>query len=386
MTIKQTLASLIVASLTLSTGVFAEDGQNPIKSFDSPGYRAITAFDRAVRGTKIGGYMDTELHVGGSSTEFRAHRLVLGVSSQLHDRVLFSSEVEYEYGGQINGDDDSKPGELKLEQAWVDLKINDDHAIRTGIVLMPFGRLNILHDSDVRDATQRPIYTKYIVPSTWRDTGTGLVGDVDAGDWEINYEAYFVNGFNSTAASANISDKDGIRNIRPNFKDDNNEDSAFIGRVGVSPFIGFEVGLSYYTGSHTADNNQDVSMMGLDLYYKSGPWEFIAEGAEVGIQGGSVSRMSGFYAESRYHFFPEFFKDTFFGRGFSRPTFTWFSRFSQVDTDESVVSQYDRTQITLGLNYRPMETLVYKIEYEINNEAVNETYNNALIMSVAVGF
>jgi hypothetical protein len=67
---------------------------------------------------------------------------------------------------------------------------------------------------------------------------------------------------------------------------------------------------------------------------------------------------------------------------------------SQVDTDASVLNQNDRTELILGLNYRPTPNTVFKLEYQWNleNQAFltgdmsRELNNNQLIASVAVGF
>jgi len=65
---------------------------------------------------------------------------------------------------------------------------------------------------------------------------------------------------------------------------------------------------------------------------------------------------------------------------------TLFTRYGQVDTDTSIATNKDITQYTVGFNYRPVETVVYKFEYEINDERVNSIDDNTFIASVAVGF
>lgn len=378
---------VMVGLMTISLSISASDRAD-ITSQQSPGNRSITAYDRAVSSAKIGGYMDTELFIGDETTTFKAHRLILQASSHIHERLFFNTEIEFEYGGQINSGSDQ--GELKIEQAWLDLLLVDDHYLRTGIIVMPFGRVNVLHDSDVRDATNRPIYAKYIVPSTWMDTGIGVHGEIETQrDWIINYEGYLVNGLGSTGTNAQApSDKSGIRYLRPSFKSDNNNVPAFIGRVSVSPSQVLELATSGYIGSHTGNTNDNITMIGFDALYKKGPFEGITEYATIAIEnnGSGPDAMMGYYIEGRYHFMPEFIRNSFLATGFSNPTMTAFARYSVVDTDTSKTTQYDRTQTTLGVNYRPVENVVFKLEYEINGEAENETSNNTTIMSVAVGF
>ena len=46
----------------------------------------------------------------------------------------------------------------------------------------------------------------------------------------------------------------------------------------------------------------------------------------------------------------------------------------------------DNTQYTLGVNYRPTETVVYKFEYEMNSLNNGDTQDPKVYASVAVGF
>ena len=146
------------------------------------------AFDR-VGERSIGGYFDTEYFnvidsdyttsKADKASTFKAHRFILELSSQIHEDILVSSEIEFEYGGYVTNtdeDDNTQLGQIKIEQAWVDYKLSDSFVNRAGIILVPFGRVNVLHDSDVRDATQRPIYSKYIIPLSCKLTLTSWDG------------------------------------------------------------------------------------------------------------------------------------------------------------------------------------------------------------------
>lgn len=380
---KKFIPTVVLATL-MSTALFAE--ASDITSAKGVGGKNITAFDR-VGERKIGGYFDNEFYSTNSAQTFKAHRLILQVSSQIHEKILFNTEIEYEYGAVIEDTDDGSggDGELKVEQAWVDFEYAEDHFFRSGIVIVPFGIVNILHDSDVRDTTNRPIHAKYIVPTTWFDSGAGAHGSFDVNDWEFTYEGYLINGLNQ-----DISGTAGLRNARPSLKTDNNKGSALAGRLGISPTLGLEIGTSLYTGTYSDTDEESVTMLGLDALWKKGPYEVIAEYAEVSIDAidsTTPEKMNGYYVEGHYHFMPAFLRNAFFAQGFDDPTFTAFARYGEVDLDTSVTDVYDRTQVTVGLNYRPTKTVVFKAEYEMNTEEVDDnTVGDAMILSVAVGF
>lgn len=365
------------------------------------GGRNISAFTRKNRygGTSVGGYFDTEYFFpDGKPAFFDNHRLILQVSSLLHERIFFNTEIEFEHGGLLGGG--TNDGELKIEQGMLDLKIEDWLIFRGGVILVPIGRLNVLHDSDFRDTTTRPLFTNVIVPSTWMEPGAGFYGTIYPDDnWEIFYEAYVLQGLTD-----NLQDGNGLRRARPSLSKDNNNSKAFTTRVGLSPFIGLDFGLGAYYSSFDSLAQKHLGLFVADFNWRTGPFELIGEGGvalhsptsyKVGEKDTALNGpMWGYYLEGHYHLFPDFLKGSFFGLDFSDPVFTLFGRISQVDTDASVLNANDRTELVLGVNYRPIANTVLKLEYQWNleNQAFltgdfsKETANNQFIASVAVGF
>lgn len=362
-----------------------------IGSSKGPGGRSITAFDRKAQ-SRVGGYFDNEFTLPISGTgfsTFKAHRLVLQASSYLHDNLFFNTEIEFEYGGQINAGPND--GELKLEQAWADYRIADALTLRGGVVLIPFGVINVLHDSDVRATTTRPLMANNIVPSTWMDTGAGFHGLLyPTEEMQLSYEVYGLNGLSNDISAAN-----GVRKARPSFKNDNNGNKAVVGRLAISPWLGLELGLSGYRGMY--DWSRSLTMAGADTTIALGPVELVGEYANILTEGGKFTSgttataipgsMEGYYVEGRYNFFPEFLHGTFLGRdgGFPQANFALVGRYGGADTDKAVNDATDKTEITVGFNYRPVQTFVTKFEVQRVSDPVAGA-KDAVWSSVAVGF
>lgn len=365
-----------------------------IGSSKGPGGRNITAFDRKAQ-SRVGGYFDNEftLPLAGPRSTFKAHRLILQASSYLHENLLFNTEIEFEYGGQINANTDD--GELKIEQAWADYRIDDAFVLRGGVVLVPFGIVNVLHDSDVRETTTRPLMAGNIVPTTWMDTGAGFHGLLyPTEDMQVSYEAYVTNGLTNRISAA-----DGLKRARPSFKDDNNGNKAVSGRIAVSPWLGLELGLSGYRGQY--DESRSLTMVGTDATLQAGPFELVGEYANSLTEGGSFTTgtgasavttaipgsMEGYYVEGRYRFFPEFLHGTFLGSagGFPNATMALIGRYGGADTDKAAPGTTDKTEYTVGFNYRPIQTFVTKFEYQRITDPVGGD-KDAIWSSVAVGF
>lgn len=380
------------------------------------GGQNISAFTRDMLGkTSIGGYFDTDFNFPATGNSFfNQHRLILQVSSYLHERLFFNTEIEYEYGSVL-GTGTTDDGQLRIEQIFLDYKIQDYLIFRAGGLIIPMGRLNILHDSDFRDTVDRPLFNRFIIPSTWTETGAGFYGLIPLNeDWEMNYEAYVVQGLQDQ-----LSDGLGLRRARNSLSVDNNNNKGFTTRIGLSPAIGTEFGLGGYYAAIDANSEKNLGMVVADFNTAWGPFELLGEGGVVmfdpttqyaadpatALLPGSANQVSdvttpligpmwGYYIEGHYHFYPEFLRNTFLSDGFERPVLTAFARISQIDTDASTLNQNDRSRFTLGLNYRPMTNTVFKLEYQwnieneafIRNDPSLERANNQIVASVATGF
>lgn len=402
--------SLTVAAPALAQTPAPQPTPGPgISSPAGPGGRNITAFDRSSQ-TRVGGYFDLEFTqpLNGKNSNFTQRRLILQASSYLHENLFFSSEIEYEYGGLLNAL--TKDGELKIEQAWADYQLSEAFNWRTGVVLVPFGIVNILHDSDVRETTSRPLMASTITPTTWMEAGTGFHGVLyPTEDMMITYETYVTNGVNNQ-----ISPSNGIRGARPSLKADNNGNKAISGRVGISPWLGWEVGLSGYTAQYDPANTRRLTMLGLDNTLSVGPFELVGEYANGVTQGGTYTTtttntpssgtavpvtattttttipgsMEGWYLEGRYNFFPEFLHGTFLGRGggFDQAGLTLVGRYGMADTNQQSFDTSDKTEMLVGINYRPIQTFVTKLEWLRIAEQKSGKADDAILSSVAVGF
>ena len=404
------IKKILLATMLLTTfsfNVLAEEKnekeektEKKIKPF-SPN---ISAFTRksllSNNNVSLGGYFDTEYFIPfGKKPYFDQHRLVLQASALYNERIFFNTEIELEHGGIFG----NNKGEIKIEQAFLDYKVSDWLTFRSGIILMPLGRLNIYHDSDIRQTTSRPLFNTYIVPSTWMDTGAGFYGSISSDDtWELNYDLYVTQGLTDK-----VSEENGLKDARSLLFTDNNSDKAISGRLGFSPFLGLEAGLSGYTGKVDNDDKKYLGIGALDFKYNIGSFEILGEGGMVFMNQLEIpssekdkpskiikNPMYGYFVEGRYKFFPDFLKSSFLGNDFENANFTLFGRVDQVDTDIANLNGNDKIQFTVGMNYRPITNVVFKLEYQMNknteallkNDASKQKLEDKFLLSVAAGF
>ncbi len=340
----------------------------------------------------VGGYADIELeNFQNRHSTFDQHRWVFALGAEIGERLKFFSELEVEHGGE----------ELEIEQAWFDYVISEALTLRAGAILIPFGRYNLYHDSDQQDLTDRPILARDIIPTTWTEAGAGIHGTFNPAlgnyeDLEVGYEFYFINGFDD-----GFSDT-GLRGARGSLREDNNNQKSLVGRLTLSPSIGHEVGLSGYWGAFNGEEDS-IKGIGLDFLTTWGPLEVLGEWAYFGTQespringmgtGDITNHLQGMYIQTNYHFWFDVLNDTFLGKSFSNPTFTAVGRFdwAEIDDDGDAVggSNNEEWRFTLGLNYRPVESWVLKLEYQNNftrYEPLERGDNEGFIASIAMGF
>lgn len=347
----------IIITLTLAMSTASVGGQ-------TTGGAAVLSKPFIAEGSRaaVGGYFDHELRVdfapGGDMTNFSfvPHRLVPFIYAEIATNLVFSTEIEFEYGGNVD-----QAGEIKIEFAVVDYTLSEALAFRSGIILLPIGRFNLYHDSPVNDFTERPLVSRYIIPSTFMESGAGVFGTFYPTENSVlGYELYIVNGIDSAPANG------GVRSARPALKSDQNTAKSIVGRVSYSPLLGLELGGSVYTGrwdaaADSAANSMGVSILAFDWSYSLGALQFVGELARTNYAVTAFTEGTGLggYGQLNYHF----------GQGLikSRPesVFTASLRFGQIDFNEHAGDNngHDQRRISLGFNFRPVERTAYKLSY-----------------------
>jgi hypothetical protein len=205
------------------------------------------------------------------------------------------------------------------------------------------------------DLTDRPLVDRNIIPTTLSEAGAGLYGAINLSEtWLLDYEGYVVNGFNEGAVT------DGVltpRSGKGSHRADNNNSRALVGRVGVSPRLGTEVGVSVHTGDYDDAGDRNLTIAALDARFSTGPLEFLGEGAlgsaDTTAAGGDGARSAGFYLEGRFHFLAGAIG------ALPQSVFTGAVRVDYVDVDRNVAGA-DTQRLTFGVNFRPTEETVVK--------------------------
>jgi len=374
----------------------------------------------------VGGYMDLQYRLfnssnstgvgqpgtGRGSSSFDQQRFVPFFYSDITDRLKVASEVEIEHGIRSkSAQADSGGIEVSLEFATIDYLLREPINFRTGIILLPVGKFNLLHDSPLNDLSDRPLVDTAIIPSTLSEAGAGFYGTLYPTRLsKLDYELYVTQGFNGyrTDRTPVITADAGLRDARQRVSTvddglDNNNGKAVVGRLAFSPVLGVEFGGSGYFGSYDPASKRPLSIWAADWTFQRGPFELIGEAAWVYARDNNRNldgtfafdangrplprRMDGFYVQSNYHFMPQALRRWAPSYFTEASTFTAVVRWDDVNTN-SESSDTKRERLTLGLNFRPIEDTVFKADYQFNFEdgKNNRIRNDGLVLSVATYF
>lgn len=330
----------------------------------------------AGKGLSIGGYGEGsyKANVGDKGDEKDTadlERMVLYVGYKFTDRILFNSEIEFEHAS--SGEGDELKGEVGVEFASLDFFINQKVNARAGLVLMPMGLVNRIHEPLFYFGNQRPLVEQRIIPSTWREMGAGIFGAITP---SLTYTAYVVNGLDAKGFSS-----DGIAEGRGGGSNANAENFGYVARVDYDPNMvpGLTVGGSAYVGN--SGQNQTFagqkSNVFTQLYeahvqwkYRGlefrtlGSWGHINNADLVSASVGEVvgSQNFGWYTEAGYDVLPLVLPDT---TQYLAP----FLRFEHLDTVAKAPNGFDDDPTKdwkiyqVGLQYKPIPNVVLKADY-----------------------
>jgi hypothetical protein len=297
-------------------------------------------------------------------------RFVLYAGYKFTDKILFNSELEFEHGTTgRNG------GTVSVEFAALDFFIDPMANVRAGMVLTPMGFINQIHEPPFYFGNNRPEVERVIIPSTWRELGVGLFGQITP---DLSYTTYVMNGMDA----ANFT-SGGIRNGRQSGGNVQAESFGYVGRLDYTPsyLTGVTIGGSAYVGESGQNKlyaNKNVDVL-TQLYEGHVQWKY--RGLEVRALGswGSVgdagvlsnpaarnqtigSENYGFYGEVGYDILPHIISNT---DQYLAPFF----RYEQYDTLAKVPVGYadnenlDRQIYQVGLQYKPIPNVVIKADY-----------------------
>lgn len=210
------------------------------------------------RGLSIGGYAEAfysdtvhDKAAAGADT-FDFVRAVLYTGYKFTDWLVFNAEFEFEHASTEGTGAGNAPGggSVSVEFATLDFLVYDELNVRGGLMLVPMGFLNEMHEPPFYYGNQRPVTESVIIPSTFRENGVGLFGRVAD---KLEYKLYAMTSLNG----AGFSDA-GLRGGRQRGSEALADDWSFVGRLDYEVCPELLLGGSVMVGE--ADQDQRIGL------------------------------------------------------------------------------------------------------------------------------
>ncbi len=337
--------------------------------------------------TQVGGY--GELHYeGGDKDEIDFHRFILFVGHDFNEDIRLFSEVEIEHALVEDTADGSGAGEVVLEQAFLQFDVGEEARINTGAFLVPIGMLNEKHEPPTFFGVEHNVIETETVPTTWTEAGIaaqGLLGAGFSGDFAVT------SGLATPVAGANAFR---IRSGRQKVAEAPFEDPMLTGRLKWTGLPGLELAATgiYHTDITQSQTNNSAwtAVAHADILHDG--FGFRAFGGGTVIDGNEPEAFLrdeqwGFYLEPSYRFFlsdwlgPEHDWGEF-------GVFTRYSRFNTRagDSQNTGLGSDVREEIEIGFNYWPHAHVVFKLDFQFEDQRAGNAEDDWLNLGLGFEF
>lgn len=362
-----------------------ENQQQTSDTYQNSGQKVLE--NDNLKGITIGGYAQIDYNEpdGSAPGKLDVHRLVLLFGYKFNEKVSFLTEIELEH-----------VSEVYVEQAFVRYNVAKNVNVLAGLMLVPMGIINEFHEPTTYYGVERPNVDNYIVPTTWRELGIGVSGNINSAS--LKYQAYIFNGFISyNDGSGVLRGVDGLRKGRQKGAESVVTAANLSTKFDYYGIAGLRLGLAGYFGkTQTDDTSVDnstvgVSMIGVDARYVYKNLQLRGEYIHTSLSDTDAynmftgkdlgSKMVGYYGEAAYSFDLK-------GVQKLTPFIRYEAYNTQAQTKGSLVANpaYDRNEITVGLDYKVANGVAFKVDYQfLDNAAISEA-NKQFNAGVGVWF
>ena len=330
------------------------------------------------RGLSLGGYGQTWLQMFVDEDDKRNQwdykRFILYTGFKFSDNLLLNAELEWEHASTSNTGGGA--GSVSVEFATIDYLHSPQFNFRFGMVLVPFGFLNEIHEPPYYYGNERPEVETQIIPSTWRENGAGFFGEFAGG--AVQYRLYTI-----TSPDGSDFKSSNIRSSRQKGNRAKADDMAVVVRLDATPREGLLVGGALLAGNtgHGDEFTEgkikaDISLLMWEVHaqYQYRGWHLRALytratigdtdilSAHRGEERGISDTLWGYYGEVAYDILPVMNPS-------SRMSLAPFLRYERYNTQENVPAGYtpdekrNRTVVSVGVNFCPHPNVVFKVDY-----------------------
>ncbi len=219
-----------------------------------------------------------------ADTQADLARFVLGTGYKFDDRTRFVSELELEHAVASSSD----PGEIEVEQAYIEHDLTAGVFARAGLILIPSGTLNENHEPTRYYGVFRNFVETAIIPSTWREGGVALQGNTESG---LRWDAGVTTGFDLSKWDATSRDgqQSPLGSIHQELALARAKDLSGFVALNYSGIPGLRAGGSVFTGGASQGQpglaSADITLWEGHVRWTPGAWDLAGLYAHGRISG-----------------------------------------------------------------------------------------------------
>ena len=308
-------------------------------------------------------------------------RFVLGLQHRFDEKTKLVTELEVEHA--VSSSDD--PGEVEVEQAYIERQLGRQWALRAGLFLIPAGVLNENHEPTAFYGVERNFVETAIIPSTWREGGLQVVGNFDNG---VTTQLGVTTGFDLMKWDAMSTEgRDSpLGAIHQELALAKARDLSVFGALNWRGVPGLLVGGSVFTGGAThgqAATSSRVTLWDVHTRYTPGRWDLSALYSRGTISNtaafntplvGSTSLVpasfDGWYAQAAYRLWSR--GDLSLAPFIRWEEFNTARSFASLGTGLTPDAAPTERVVTIGANFNVGPGIVFKADYQrfrVNGDA-----------------
>ena len=351
----------------------------------------VAALRQTVQQTRLSSYGEiayTRPKNASDQAQTDVARVVLGATHRFNEKTKMVAELEVEHA--VTSKDDN--GEVAVEQAYVEHELQPGLQAKAGLFLMPVGFMNTSHEPTAYFGVHRNFVETAIIPTTWREAGVGLSGQLDNG---LSWDAGLTTGFNLNKWDATKTEgrESPLASIHQEGQQAKSRDLSVHGALNYRGIPGVLVGGSVFTGKlghGTADfpgNDARLTLWEIHGRYNPGKLDVSALFARGSISNTAVlnqtlagqpapvpSAFDGWYVQAAYQLWKQ--------GDYTVLPFLRYERFNTAKSYDGLVAGFGvgplatETVTTLGLSFKITDGVVLKADYQkFNQDNSRDRYN-----------
>ncbi|MBL1243796.1 MAG: porin [Sulfurimonas sp.] len=325
-------------------------------------------------------YFNSKDYNNTTNSEVNIKRFITYFGYKFSDNIILNTEIEYEGGGVEQAGGDAGGGDkVVVEFLYLDFLINQHANIRLGNFLVPVGIISQRHEPTLFTTVQRPETSKYLIPTTWAESGVMVFGDITK---DVSYKVAVITALQTTATGSKW-----LRNGRGGSFANKNPNLGVVARVDYAGLTGLVTGASVYYAPSANGKDSNTAMFEVHADYKNSGARVYGTYTQTNrTNSEDFNATKGVESAKGGYINASFDVLSLTSSEYSLPLFV---QYESVNPQTKLVdgTSYDAVNtVTVGANFFPHEQVVLKLDYAMADNDYSNAGIDSSTISASLGF